>query len=77
MNTILATDYRLHYYGKKGKEHSHVLTGEETVSTTCPECGKIHFLEWEHFMDIMKDGELYGTMVYCPDCGEKRMAEGI
>ena len=48
------------------------LTGDEIVSTACPICGKEHAMDFNDFLDVMQDGELYGTTVYCSECTARR-----
>jgi len=70
-STILSTSYIMDITMKDGSIIKHELTGEEKVTTGCP-CGKEHSMTFDDFLEIMKDGELYGTSVYCGECSAKR-----
>ena len=69
---VLASTYCMHLTTEDGKDHIVELTGEETISTGCPVCGKEHTMSFDDFLEIMKDGELFGTSVYCRKCTAKR-----
>jgi len=70
-DAVLATTYYMHLTTEDGKNHKVELTGEETISTGCPVCGKEHTMSFDDFLEVMKDGELFGTSVYCGKCSAK------
>ena len=63
MNEIISSGYFLVHNGEKI-----LLTGEEVISAKCPKCGKEHTVIFEDFLRIMKDGDLYGTSIWCSEC---------
>lgn len=75
---VLACDYYMHYSTEDGASHSVKLTGEEYFTTSCPECGKEHRIDFYEFCSIMgNDGDLYGTMMYCAECSAKKNRRDI
>ena len=74
MENILASTYTLNHTDENGTIHKIELTGEEAITTPCPECGREHSMTFEDFLEVMKDGELYGTHVFCSMCSKKRAA---
>jgi len=69
---VLASTYFMHLTTEDGAKHKVELTGEEVISTGCPVCGKEHTITFDDFLEIMSDGELFGTSVFCPACSKKR-----
>lgn len=69
---ILATTYWLTRTDGSSRI-SFELTGEEMVSTCCPNCSEEHSITFDHFLEIMRDGELYGTSVYCRHCSKIKL----
>ena len=67
---VLSCPYFLHCAAEDGTVHKIELTGEKTVSTICPLCGEEHTFTFDAFLDFIKDGALYGTMIYCLKCSE-------
>lgn len=60
------------FYVKTKLANGVILRSEitnENVYTTCPLCGREHSIDLE---DVLTDGGLYGTQVYCTKCSHKR-----
>lgn len=51
------------------------LTGEETILTTCPKCNKDFTISFYDFIEILSEGDLYGTQTYCQHCSEETQRE--
>ena len=66
---ITASTYRIHL----PDGHEADLTGEEMITTICPECGGPVPLDLAVFCDVMgTGGDLYGTSIYCTSCSKKK-----
>ncbi|MDR1668685.1 MAG: hypothetical protein LBR76_01840 [Oscillospiraceae bacterium] len=71
-STPLSCPYYLNYDDEGGTAYRIRLTGDETVSTLCPKCGKEHTIDFSLFVDIVRDDGIYGSMVHCDECSQRR-----
>ena len=74
-DTPICSGYYISIKSEDGSEHKAKLTGEEIISTFCPQCGKEHSMIFDDFIETMKDGDIYSTQVYCFKCTQKRQSE--
>ena len=67
------SNYTMYYTDNDGNPQSFNLTGEETITTTCPDCGGTVKISFEEFADIMADNfDLYGDAICCDACTAER-----
>jgi len=69
---ITASSYFIHLEIKEGMSLKVELTGLEKISTPCPDCRNEYTFDFDDFLEIMKEGSLYGTSIFCPNCSAKR-----
>lgn len=73
---VLFSTYTLTHTDDTGTAHKLELTGDETVTTHCPECDAEVTLTLLELANIMAGGEFdfYGTSVLCRPCTKNRRA---
>lgn len=46
---------------------------DDNVHTSCPVCGKEFQVDIVELIQNDKEFDLYGTSLYCPECGKKAL----
>ena len=71
-DTVIGSSYFLNGKDSSGKSCSIELDGDETVSTLCPDCRNEFTVAFGTFMEFMRNGDIYSTMIFCKKCSKLR-----